>query len=79
MLLQHRFGGSGVLAGHPVGNLMLTGLTEMYGGDTTRALGELGRLLGCCGRVLPMADVPLDLVAKVVAAEWSKDEVRKFD
>ena len=65
MLLQHRFGGSGVLAGHPVGNLMLTGLTEMYGGDTTRALGELGRLLGCCGRVLPMADVPLDLVARV--------------
>jgi len=65
MLLQHRFGGSGVLAGHPVGNLMLTGLTEMYGGDTARALGELGRLLGCCGRVLPMADVPLDLVARV--------------
>jgi uncharacterized cofD-like protein len=64
-LLQHRFGGTGVLAGHPVGNLMLTGLTEMYGGDTTRALGELGRLLGCCGRVLPMADVPLDLVARV--------------
>jgi uncharacterized cofD-like protein len=64
-LLQHRFGGTGVLAGHPVGNLMLTGLTEMYGGDTTRALGELGELLGCCGRVLPMADVPLDLVARV--------------
>ena len=69
MLLQHRFGGSGVLAGHPVGNLMLTGLTEMYGGDTTRALGELGRLLGCCGRVLPMADVPLDLVARVVTTD----------
>jgi uncharacterized cofD-like protein len=50
-LLQHRLGGTGVLAGHPVGNLMLTGLTEM--------------LLGCCGRVLPMADVPLDLVARV--------------
>ena len=25
-LLQHRFGGTGVLAGHPVGNLVLTGL-----------------------------------------------------
>jgi uncharacterized cofD-like protein len=64
-LLQHRLGGSGALAGHPVGNLMLTGLTEMRGGDTTRALRELGELLGCCGRVLPMADVPLDLVARV--------------
>jgi uncharacterized cofD-like protein len=64
-LLQHRLGGTGVLAGHPVGNLMLTGLTEMHGGDTTRALDDLGELLGCCGRVLPMADVPLDLVARV--------------
>ena len=64
-LLQHRFGGTGVLAGHPVGNLMLTGLTEMHGGDAVRALDELGRLLGTCGRVLPMADVPLDLVAQV--------------
>jgi uncharacterized cofD-like protein len=64
-LLQHRFGGTGVLAGHPVGNLMLTGLTEMHGGDAVRALDELGRLLGASGRVLPMADVPLDLVAQV--------------
>jgi uncharacterized cofD-like protein len=68
-LLQHRLGGTGVLAGHPVGNLMLTGLTEMHGGDTTRALDRLGELLGCCGRVLPMADVPLDLVAQVESAD----------
>jgi uncharacterized cofD-like protein len=64
-LLQHRLGGTGVLAGHPVGNLMLTGLAEMHGGDTVRALDEIGALLDCCGRVLPMADVPLDLVARV--------------
>jgi uncharacterized cofD-like protein len=64
-LLQHRLGGTGVLAGHPVGNLVLTGLAEMHAGDTTRALDDLGELLGCCGRVLPMADVPLDLVARV--------------
>ncbi|HZB19460.1 MAG TPA: uridine diphosphate-N-acetylglucosamine-binding protein YvcK [Blastococcus sp.] len=68
-LLQHRLGGSGVLAGHPVGNLMLTGLTEMRGGDITRALDDLGELLGCCGRVLPMADVPLDLVARVESTD----------
>ncbi|TFV65908.1 UNVERIFIED_ORG: uridine diphosphate-N-acetylglucosamine-binding protein YvcK [Bacillus sp. AZ43] len=68
-LLQHRLGGSGVLAGHPVGNLMITGLTEMHGGDTARALAELGELLGCCGRVLPMADVPLDLVAQVESVD----------
>jgi uncharacterized cofD-like protein len=68
-LLQHRFGGSGVLAGHPVGNLMLTGLTEMHGGDSVRALGVLEELLGARGRVLPMAEVPLDLVATVASSD----------
>jgi uncharacterized cofD-like protein len=64
-LLQHRFGGTGGLAGHSVGNLLLTGLVELHRGDTVRALDELSGLLGTCGRVLPMADVPLDLVARV--------------
>jgi uncharacterized cofD-like protein len=64
-LLQHRLGGTGVLAGHPVGNLMLTGLAEMHEGDTVRALDEIAQMLDCRGRVLPMADVPLDLVARV--------------
>jgi uncharacterized cofD-like protein len=68
-LLQHRFGGSGVLAGHSVGNLVLTGLTELYGGDAVRALDELAGLLGARGRVLPMASVPLDLVARVESVD----------
>jgi len=68
-LLQHRLGGSGVLAGHPVGNLMLTGLTEMHAGDAVRALDEIAELLNCAGRVLPMADVPLDLLARVESVD----------
>ena len=68
-LFQHRLGGSGALAGHPVGNLVLTGLAEMHDGDTVRALDTLARLLGACGRVLPMADVPLDLVARVESTD----------
>ena len=64
-LLQHRLGGTGVLAGHPVGNLVLTGLIETHGGDTVQALDVMAGLLGACGRVLPMADVPLDLIARV--------------
>jgi uncharacterized cofD-like protein len=68
-LLQHRLGGTGVLAGHPVGNLVLTGLTELHDGDTVAALDALGDMLGCCGRVLPMADVPLDLVARVESTD----------
>jgi uncharacterized cofD-like protein len=68
-LLQHRLGGTGVLAGHPVGNLVLTGLTEMHGGDTVAALDALGEMIGCRGRVLPMADVPLDLIARVESTD----------
>jgi uncharacterized cofD-like protein len=73
-LLQHRFGGSGALAGHSVGNLVLTGLTELYAGDSVRALDDVGRMLRVCGRVLPMADVPLELVARVDRVDEEEPE-----
>jgi uncharacterized cofD-like protein len=63
-LLQHRLGGSGVLAGHPIGNLLLTGLLERDGDDPVAALARLGELVGAVGRVLPMSPVPLDLIAQ---------------
>jgi uncharacterized cofD-like protein len=59
-LLQHRLGGTGALAGHPVGNMMLTGLLERDD-DAVAALERLARLVGAVGRVLPMSPVPLDL------------------
>jgi uncharacterized cofD-like protein len=62
-LLQHRLGGSGVLAGHPLGNLLLTGLLER-GNDPVASLAWLSELVGSVGRVLPMSPVPLDLVAE---------------
>jgi uncharacterized cofD-like protein len=61
-LLQHRFGGSGALAGHPVGNLLLTGLLEEHA-DPVAALDAAGSMIGAVGRVLPMSALPLDLVA----------------
>lgn len=63
-VMQHRFGGTGPMKGHPVGNLVLTGLAEVLG-DPVAALREMGRLLGCAGRVLPASCVPLDIVAEV--------------
>ena len=63
-LLQHRIGGTGVLAGHPVGNLLLTGLLERST-DPVAALAMAGELVGAAGRVLPMSPVPLDLIAEV--------------
>ena len=70
-LLQHRIGGHGVLAGHPVGNLVLTALMERTT-DPARALARLGQLVGAVGRVLPMSPVPLDLVA--VADRFDPDD-----
>ncbi len=62
-VLQHRIGGHGVLAGHPVGNLVLTALLERVS-DPAVALAQLADLVGAVGRVLPMSPVPLDLIAE---------------
>ena len=64
-VLQHRFPGTGPLGGHAVGNLLMTGLLGVLG-DPVLALDEAGRLIGSCGRVLPMSTTPLDIVADVV-------------
>ena len=67
-VLQHRFGGSGALAGHPVGNLLLAGFTEVLG-DPVAALDEVGAVLGLRGRVLPMSRRPLEIEADVVGLD----------
>jgi uncharacterized cofD-like protein len=67
-VVQHRFGGSGDLAGHAVGNLLIAGLWDLLG-DPVEALDWMARLLRVTGRVLPMAAVPLDIVAEVEGAD----------
>jgi uncharacterized cofD-like protein len=62
---QHRFDGSGQLAGHATGNLVLTALVELTG-DPVAALDAAARLLGCTGRVLPLSPEPVDILAHVV-------------
>jgi uncharacterized cofD-like protein len=74
-LLQHRFAGSGALAGHAVGNLLLAGLMEVLG-DPVSALDEVGRLLGVRGRVLPMCCEPLDIEADVTGLDPGGDPDR---
>jgi uncharacterized cofD-like protein len=63
-VVQHRFGGDGELAGHSLGNLLIAGLWDLLG-DPVVGLDWVGRLLRVTGRVLPMAAVPLDIVAAV--------------
>ena len=72
--LQHRFGGSGALKGHAVGNFIITGLAQVMG-DELSALDEIGRLLGISGRVIPMCPEPLDLVADVAGIEDDPNEL----
>lgn len=67
-IIQHRFGGSGALAGHPIGNLMLAGLNDVLA-DPVAALDELGRMLGLVGRVLPMCPIALGIEADVSGLE----------
>lgn len=63
-VVQHRFRSEGDLHGHAVGNLLIVALWELLG-DPVAGLDWVGRLLGAHGRVLPMASVPLDIVAEV--------------
>jgi uncharacterized cofD-like protein len=67
-VLQHRFTSSGQLHDHAVGNLLITGIWDLLG-DHVRGLDLVGELLGAQGRVLPMASVPLDIVADVHLVE----------
>ena len=73
-VVQHRFGGSGELAGHALGNLLLAGMWDLFG-DPVAGLDLVGRLLRVTGRVLPMAAVPLEIVACVAGLDPLAPEV----
>jgi uncharacterized cofD-like protein len=51
-LLQHQFDTVEGMQGHPLGNLLLTALTQITG-DFAEAVNRLGDIVGLRGRVLP--------------------------
>ncbi len=63
-VFQHRFDGEGGLAGHTVGNVVLTALAQRLG-DFGRAVAAAAELLGVRGRVLPASAEPVELVARL--------------
>ena len=74
-VLQHRLGGTGALAGHPIGNLLLTGLLDLH----DRPGAGAGRARPADRRPRPgAADVvwPLDLIAEVTSVD-TDDPVRR--
>jgi uncharacterized cofD-like protein len=76
-LFQHRFGGTGALAGHAVGNLVLAGLLEVLG-DPVATLDVAARLLDVRGRVLPMCTEPLDIEADVIGLDEDPAAIRRI-
>jgi uncharacterized cofD-like protein len=76
-VFQHRFGGTGALAGHAVGNLVLAALMELLH-DPVAALAEAARLLGLTGRVLPMCTEPLDIEADVIGLDEDPSAIRRI-
>ncbi|MDU0967844.1 MAG: uridine diphosphate-N-acetylglucosamine-binding protein YvcK [Actinomycetaceae bacterium] len=63
--MQHRFKSEGDLDGHALGNLLIVTMWDLLG-DSIDGLDWVARLLGCHGRVLPMAAVPMDIEATIV-------------
>jgi uncharacterized cofD-like protein len=66
-VLQHRFGSSGPMDEHAVGNLLIVALWELLG-DHVDGLAWVARLLGAQGTVLPMSVAPIDITATVRGA-----------
>ncbi|CAB4886475.1 unannotated protein [freshwater metagenome] len=63
-VIQHRFGGDGDLAGHSLGNLLITALWEETH-DAVIGLDWVAALLEAHGRVLPCSTTPVQIVADV--------------
>ncbi len=74
-VLQYRFGGSGDVEGHALGNLILVALWEETG-DLVAGLDRLGLVLGARGRVLPNCLEPVELIADVEGTDGRLREVR---
>lgn len=63
-VMQHRFNTDGPLDDHALGNLLIVSLWQLLG-DQVDGLDWIARLLGAHGRVLPMAQTPLEIEADV--------------
>lgn len=63
-VFQHRFGGTGALAGHSMGNLFLAALMERYR-DPETALEAASEILNVRGKVVPSSTARLRLRAEM--------------
>ncbi len=74
-LFKHRFTkGSGALAGHSLGNLLLAGFIEQAGGDVDKALMLASEVLAIRGRVIPSTTSHIRLKALMEDGEEIEGE-----
>lgn len=64
-LFQYRFKSGQNLEGHSFGNLFLTALKEVVGGDFIKAVQAAGLILRSRGTVLPSSPEPMKLIAEL--------------
>ena len=64
-LFQYRFSSGKGLKGHTLGNLLLTALTELSGGDFPRAVQQAAEVLASCGRIYPSTAAKVVLEAEL--------------
>ena len=65
-LLQYRFGADeGSLSGHAVGNLLITAMNAIGGGDFEAAVRQMNRVLAVRGSVVPASGTALTLHAQL--------------
>jgi len=80
-LFLHRFATNGDVAGHNFGNLFLVALTDILGSEEA-AIAAAARVLNVCGRVIPVTNEKVHLVAeyedgKKVDGEHDIDEPKQ--
>jgi uncharacterized cofD-like protein len=74
-LLQHRLDEGPGIDGHPIGNLLLAALTQSTG-DFSRAIEQLGSMIGSRGRVFPSTTQNVRLRAEMESGETVNGESR---
>ncbi len=74
-LLQYRFADGSSLAGHPIGNLILTALWQLED-NPVDALTRAAELVNARGTVLPMSNTPLSIEATVESSTGELHRIR---
>lgn len=75
-LFQYRFATGGALRGHSFGNIFLTALTQVTGGDFPEAVRLSGQVLAIRGRIYPSTDSNVTLEAELENGKIIRGETK---